>query len=593
MTADFVLLNDQPVGESYNEDLLGSGDAARRIADLIITSRHRTPFTLGIDAGWGMGKSSLMIQVQEKLKSINHGVQTVWFNAWTSEGASALEGLIKSVLATLDENILRRALRKMTGRRQLLRMLWITLLIVASFFRLSRIVDELWDRFSVDARSRNEIRSEMIAIFAEWSANSKRSPNGRMLVVFIDDLDRCSAEVILAVCEAIKLYLDVPGIVFVIACDQNILAQAAKGVGPGSLAAAASVAYMEKIIQITYRKPSPDDDKINQLVSHYADLSGTTSLFTEAVKKVVIDRAERNPRRIKRLINSFILEYRLDPAWQKFGAETLMDIILLQHFYPDFYHDLGRPATRDIVHEFLTYNELRNSIQLGENLSDEGRKLFGSHRMRPPASDQDAPAALHRLEEEMPIEFPDMAKDAEFVSLVKSLSKLDDFDLLIDRLQSHPMATVTTRDLIEKVSTPPESELVTYDGLRVLWIDDNPDWIKDQIKALVERDASVATATDLQSARELLKLTTHPDVIISDISRDGDENAGLKDLEELRRNKVYDGPVIFYTSRITPSRQRVADSLGAVITSSREVLMEFLARIKKTRTATIAGDSNS
>lgn len=229
MITSFVLLNDQPVGDSDNEDLLGSGDAATRIADLIITSRHRAPFTLGIDAGWGMGKSSLMIQVQEKLKSLDRGVQTVWFNAWTSEGVSALEGLIKSVLATLDESILRRALRKVTGRRQLLRMLWITLLIIASFFRLTRIVDELWVRFSIDARARNEIRSEMTDIFEQWSASNKRRPDGRMLAVFIDDLDRCAAEVILAVCEAIKLYLDVPGIVFIIACDQNILAQVAKG----------------------------------------------------------------------------------------------------------------------------------------------------------------------------------------------------------------------------------------------------------------------------------------------------------------------------------------------------------------------------
>ena len=524
-----------------------------------------------------------MIQVQKKLLNVNQEVQTVWFNAWTSEGASALEGLIKSVLATLDENVLRRALRKMTGRRQLLRMLWITLLIVASFFRLSRMVDELWNRLTVDARSRNEIRSEMIDIFAEWSTNSKRNPGGRMLAGFIDDLDRCSAEVILAVCEAIKLYLDVPGIVFVIACDQNILAQAAKGVGHGSRAAATSVAYMEKIVQVTYRRPAPDDDKINQLVDHYAYLSGTTSLFTEAVKKIVIDRAERNPRRIKRLINSFILEYRLDPAWQKFGPEALINIILLQHFYPDFYHDLGRPATRNIVYEFLTYSELRNSIQLGENLSDEGKQFFSSHGIRPPASDQGALAALHRLEEEIPIEFPAIVKDAEFVSLVKSLSSLVNFDALIDRLQSHPMATVPTRDLIEEISAPPESELVTYDGLRILWIDDNPDWIRDKIEALVERGASVATATDLQSARELLKLTSHPDVIISDISRSGDENAGLNDLNELRRSKVYDGPVIFYTSRLTPSRQRMADSLDAVITSSREVLMEFLGHVKKIR----------
>lgn len=602
---DFVLLNDQPVGESSNQDILGTADAAARIADLIIASRHLAPFTLGIDASWGMGKSSLMHQVKIKLeeknqknrgeksgKSRSNEVELVWFNAWTSEGASALEGLIKSVLAQLDENYLRRALRKMVGRRQLLRLLWITILIAASFLRLSQVVDELWRQFSFDARSRNEIRSELTEIFKAWSKPSKRSQNGRMLVVFIDDLDRCFHESILEICEALKLYLDVPGIVFVLACDQNTLAKAAtKATSQG----VRNLEYMEKIVQVTYRKPAPDDSQLIRFVTHCAEKSGTSSLLTESEKKIVIDRTNHNPRQIKRLINSFILEYQLSPEWQTFGAESLIRVILLQHFYPEFYRDMTKAATKDIFNDFRTYtrlrSEVRSDVPLGRVLSDSDREFFERHSVRPPAPDDDAMAVLHQLEEELPVEFPRMVKDTEFSSLVQGLveglpnapntNMLRD---LLDFLQSHKLATAPTRELIGDAAGQSAMDPSPYRGLHILWIDDNPAWIKDKADILMAEGAQVTTATDLQSARAMLRRMPHPDVIISDINRANDENRGLKDMQILRSDRTYLGPALFYTSRVTPSRQRSAADLDASITSSRDGLADFLTRIQKKKT---------
>jgi hypothetical protein len=51
----FMLLNDQPARGSGGADVLGTQAAAVQLAGLIEASRNSTPFTLGIDAGWGMG----------------------------------------------------------------------------------------------------------------------------------------------------------------------------------------------------------------------------------------------------------------------------------------------------------------------------------------------------------------------------------------------------------------------------------------------------------------------------------------------------------------------------------------------------------
>ncbi|MGW3566949.1 P-loop NTPase fold protein [Streptomyces sp. NPDC000941] len=115
----FSLLNDEPVA-AEPDDQLGAGLAARRLAQLLLASRAATPFTLAVDAGWGMGKSSLMRLVDAELQK-EPGVHAVWYNAWTSTGADALEGLIKSVLMRFDRRVLRRGLQRVTEQRALIR----------------------------------------------------------------------------------------------------------------------------------------------------------------------------------------------------------------------------------------------------------------------------------------------------------------------------------------------------------------------------------------------------------------------------------------------------------------------------------------
>jgi hypothetical protein len=49
---------------------------ADELADLILASAPSTPFTLGIEASWGVGKSSLMRRIEQRMKAAEH-VSTV------------------------------------------------------------------------------------------------------------------------------------------------------------------------------------------------------------------------------------------------------------------------------------------------------------------------------------------------------------------------------------------------------------------------------------------------------------------------------------------------------------------------------------
>ena len=85
-TRAFTLLDDQPY--TGDGDPLGFDVIASNLADLVLASRGSTPFTLGIEAGWGAGKSTLMHRVKGVLDGDSQ-VTTVWFNAWTSNEGSA------------------------------------------------------------------------------------------------------------------------------------------------------------------------------------------------------------------------------------------------------------------------------------------------------------------------------------------------------------------------------------------------------------------------------------------------------------------------------------------------------------------------
>ncbi|MFD4414567.1 P-loop NTPase fold protein [Streptomyces sp. NPDC058476] len=572
---EFSLLNDEPVAGPA-EDLLGTGRAARELAKLLHDSRGATPFTLAVDAGWGMGKSSLMRLVDAELRT-REGVHTVWYNAWTSTGADALEGLIKSVLMRFDRRVLRRALHRVSEQRALIGALRAALTLVSGPLSVAALVDRLWRDLSVDARSRNAMRDALRDLTAEW-ADSTPYETRRMLVVFIDDLDRCSEETVLAVCEAVKVYLDVPGLAFVIGCDRSAL-------GPSGLLrdlSPAGSAFMEKIFQTSYRVPVPGVDGVREYVGHCAERSGIQDLLGESLVELIADRSSRNPRRVKRIINGFGLECALNPVWQPFGSEAVIRILLLQQLYPDFYRTLLARDGADVhaAREFLRYRTARRVLSQPFARPPEDAWTttvscltaydFGAPALAQP---EDWGTLLAQLEAYLPTGFPELALDQNFVRLIEELMGLAELDDLVVQLQQGAPPLAETRPEVPAVpgtvGTPRTA--APYAGMQVLWIDDHPERNDVFVGRLESQGAKVWIATDRDRAEHVLGVT-RIDLLISDVQRGLDRDAGLTDLQGWRERERYEGPAVFFTSRITPNREVRALELGAVVATNGETL---------------------
>lgn len=565
----FRVLNDAPVGEGGNEDLLETTATARRLADLLLDSRSAAPFTLAIDAAWGSGKSSLLRAIDTALRDAPE-VSTVWFNAWTAERVGALQGLIKSVLLSFDRNVIRRAVRQLAGKQRLISWLRATTLIALSFVGLSRVVDELWRQLALDASSRNRIRDVVRDMATNWLAHASDEA-GRLLVVFVDDLDRCSNEQIIQVCEAMKLYLDVPGIVFVLACDSDVVLHAVRD-RPGAGHADPEHGYLDKIIQVNHRVDPPSPQRANLLVAGYAARSGTEALFDQDMRALLIERTGGNPRAIKRLINTFVLEYHVRPEWDEAGPENLLKIVLLRQFYPSFYRLFIDSLDTDPIGDFLAYREFRLAAAVGRLGTDGAaartRDLFGRKHLAAPDAAASGPAldeALGRLERQLPAEFVQFGGDAEFSSLLAGLVSQVNTTMMRRVLRRRPLT-----------STPAPSDSPTeLNGLRVLWVDDdaNDDFVlAREIRA---RGAQLVIVNDGVAAERQLRIF-RPAVLVSDLRREGDDDTGYRDLARFRADGLHLGLAIFFTRYVTAERRKRASELDARITDSDSDVLSWL-----------------
>ncbi|RXZ51813.1 P-loop NTPase fold protein [Agromyces binzhouensis] len=442
----YRILNDQPV-PAGTSDLLGSGDIATRLAAILSTSRASAPFVLAIDGNWGVGKSTLLRQIQEHVR--DERTVTVEYNAWTASGANSLESLVKSVLVKMDPFLLRRWTRELARKGHVSLIVRIFSAILGNFFGVGRMVDNLWDQAGVNPELRNELRQTIGGLLEDWvEADAKGGQANRAMVVFVDDLDRCSDLSVVGVCEAMKLYLDVPGLVFVIACDMSRVAEAvASGVAAESQIGRA---YLEKIVQVTYRVPPPSMETTRQLIRGYAEESATSQLVDENIMEVLAEHTLRNPRRIKRIINSFVLETNLNPRWHDAPLDHshVFTSTLVQHIYPTFYDVLVNDASgEDPIGDFLDYAAVKKLASDTPEVDDRwwsiAGRLFRGRGLAPPrrAAGINVTIDLASVEEALPASYPALANNERFVSLLRGVGNSNTRRALRRQLLSHPLSS--------------------------------------------------------------------------------------------------------------------------------------------------------
>lgn len=418
-------------------DYLNFGYMVDMVVD-IATNRELSPSTIGLYGDWGSGKSSLMKLAQKKIEEKNteigdkkDSIKTlcIEFNGWLFEGyedtKTSLCGVIldaladekrfskeitdyaKTLIKKIDFNkILGKGIKYgldffLTGGIGTLTDL--TLSSVLSTIKTNvgetqaKDLEEILNKFKKDDKTRTEIKN-----FREEFKQLLEKSKVENVVVFIDELDRCLPDTVLEVFEAMRLFLFVEGMSFVIGADERLIQYSIKSKYkevPGNNLDIGKE-YLEKLIQYPLYIPQLTRAEVNQYLAclllretltkdqfkeilsiiytldpdqdfSMEQISDKASDIAESCKKdmalarqissVLAPSINGNPRQCKRFLNTLYMRLKLAKARNvALDKNILAKLMLAEYFNPEFFKAVTKPENRELFKAFEKGEELND-----------------------------------------------------------------------------------------------------------------------------------------------------------------------------------------------------------------------------------------
>ncbi|WP_225094765.1 P-loop NTPase fold protein [Streptomyces sp. CoH27] len=306
------------------------------------------PLTVGVFGSWGAGKSSFLRLWERRFEAGK--TRTIWFNPWKYDRkVEVWAALLHTILAEMEqeETLKEKAVRLAKAAT------WLSVragLGTAAALGTGGVikredVDELLQGLSEgDAEQYRQV-NRFEADFAD-AVREFVGADGR-LVVFVDDLDRCTPESAMTVLESLKLYLAQAQCIFVLALDVDVLAaiatnkfgEALKG-APAEVAS--GMAYLDKIVQLPFFLPDVGFDTLREAFKPYVSELADDPFFWELLQRGL----GSNPRRLKRYINVFnmalaVARGQLPPgAIDRRYSLQLAVLLIIRTLHRGFYHTL-------------------------------------------------------------------------------------------------------------------------------------------------------------------------------------------------------------------------------------------------------------
>jgi hypothetical protein len=402
-SGDFALWPDDP----SDTDLLSFDAVAATVTEALLDD-NLDPVALGVSGHWGSGKTTVLKLVEQQLKAQNTSeskVVVVSSLPWRYDPTTgARESLIAEVLGSLQGEI---AQTQTTGgkakellERLVKRVDWAKAIRLAvktgATFQIPSI-DNLLDLVKAPESEEGSVRG-LEAFRDEFKAlmASDELKHVRCVVVLVDDLDRCLHETVIDTLEAIRLFLAVPKMSFVIAADEERVADAIrtrfKDVpaerANGSPEEPAKL-YLHKIVQTTVPLPAlsrfdteaylvllqltaklgtdgskPYVDRCGELRRDSGSLDDLPAAgehdiseelhFAARLTPILYEKLRGNPRRIKRFLND--LHVRQSIAARRgitLAPEVVAKLMVLEVLLPEGFKR---------ILDWLARNELREQM---------------------------------------------------------------------------------------------------------------------------------------------------------------------------------------------------------------------------------------
>ena len=390
----YALWSDNP----SSLDLLAFSAVAETVASALLDD-HLDPVVLGVSGRWGSGKTTVLQLVGAKLDELNDGgskILVVHADPWRYDPATGVkESLISEVLSTLEgevdgkaaegskaKELFKRLVRRVDWARAITLAAKSSLLLqIPSINDITGLVKDTEGDSGDQARGLEAFRNEFRQLM-----ESPELAHVKRVVVLVDDLDRCLPPTVIETLEGIRLFLAVPKMSFVIAADEERVADAIRTryEKPGAPADRSAPEmeeeparlYLHKIVHTTVPLPAlsrfdteayllllqvlpkVDESSLKTLVEQCDSLRkesrdlgeldpvdgvdlGAERAFADRLTPILYEKLRGNPRRIKRFLND--LRVRQSIATRR-GIDLQADIVakmmVLEQLLPDEFERL-------------------------------------------------------------------------------------------------------------------------------------------------------------------------------------------------------------------------------------------------------------
>lgn len=316
--------------QSFEEDKLNMAGPALALAKLL--AEVEPPFTVGLRGDWGSGKSS-MLQMVKSLFDASHGtdnasqgpdkakwqrarrfrdtyansIKVIEFNPWANSELFRGSDLSKLLLERFIEELEVAGMITEALSQEILPVIGQQALDIVAHALITRLTSD--DGRTADKVLGNDPEHDKV-IYSDDLRNRlemalQNSENETKILFLIDDLDRLPPDEAVKILDVITSLLKMPKCLFLIAVDQDVIANAVKE----KLTDKAARNYFEKVFNVSIRISNTlSNRQLSELVAKPLGTGEQNQTIPKLVQAVVELCAFRNPRTLKRLM--WLAHYR-------------------------------------------------------------------------------------------------------------------------------------------------------------------------------------------------------------------------------------------------------------------------------------------
>lgn len=380
------MYSDNPISDASRFNFEAYSDA---ISKIILDKENKTPFAITINGEWGKGKTTLMKTIRNKLetesgKGGNRKVRSVWFEAWKySETDSMLAALIFEIFKEMGKSggmIDKIKAMMVSGKKinvlkefsDVIRLPTMGLVEIDKWFEDQVYKKELafYDLFQ-------DYMEIILMTFVLKIENGEFHDEEGVLVIFVDDLDRCPPKQITKVLESINLFFDQEGCFFVFGADISLISNAID-MEYKDIKGFSGVDYIKKMIQLQFDLPAIGEKDIMEFMKKELKIEDELKVYFEMITKGL----ESNQREIKRFLNSLNLMRMLGESIEIKGyeEELLIKWSVLNFSSKNFIKEINKNHELIIKMEEISRKTIEERNEFIEKLDEPYKKLCNIFR---------------------------------------------------------------------------------------------------------------------------------------------------------------------------------------------------------------------